>query len=1173
MPALSSRQADVRRAGLIAAIEQAAESIVITDTAGTVQYVNPAFTRMTLYTSQEAVGQNPRMLKSGFQPEGFYQEMWATIASGQVWQGELVNRRKDGTLYTEEMSITPVRAASGEIASYIAIKQDVTGRRAGEEAQRLLAAIVEGSQDAIIAHTPEGIVLTWNRGAETMLGYSPEEVIGQHVSMLVASERIESLAKVIGRALQGHAIPQYEDVCLGKDGRRVDVSVTASPIRDSQGRVTAVSAIIRDTSERKKAEQTTALLASIIESSHDAIMGEDLEGTIVSWNHGAERLFGYKSDEIIGKSAVSLAPPGCRDGVRKSLAIIRTGSTVCPVETVRQSKDGRLVDVSLSLSPIRNAAQQVVGASVIARDIGERKRGEEALRESEERFRIMADGCPAAMWVTGAKGEIQFINRAFLEATGTRPQQVEGDLWRSLIHPDDAAEYFGTLQRALDGHTPFKAEARFRGADGTWRWVESCAEPRFSPSGEFLGTVGLSPDITERKQAEEAVRNSEEKFRQLAENVREVFWMMNAAATEVLYVSPAYERISGRTCEELYRNPMSWLEAIVPEDREHAHLIFERQMQGSLEPAEYHIRTPDGVERWIRDRAFPIRDQAGKVIRVAGIAEDITEQKRYEEELVRARQAADAANQAKSSFLANMSHEIRTPMNGIVGMLQLLSDTDLSSRQQRYAEVAQASGRTLLALIDDILDLSKIEARKVTLESLNFNLRRTIEEVMESLHLQASAKGIAFNWCLAAETPEVLRGDPQRLRQVLVNLVANAVKFTERGKVTLEARLESLEQGKATVRFAIVDTGIGIKPNRVTALFSPFVQADSSTTRKYGGTGLGLAISKQLVEMMGGRIGVESREGQGSTFWFTATFGTTNASGLSTSSSTGLAAGERTAATGPSKGDPAPYRASGPRRETRILVAEDNPTNQLVLLAQLEKLGYRGDAVANGAEAIEALEHGKYDLVLMDCQMPIMDGYEATGRIRTSGRAHVPIVAVTAHAMAGDQDKCIRAGMDDYLAKPVELARLAEILEKWLGRTDDRFLSSVRQHTTRIAPPAANTVSHSNAVFDEEVLLHRVMDDRELATRILKGFLSDCPSQLENLRRRIEEADAPGAGLQAHTLKGGAATVSAIGLQAIALEMEGAGKAGRLDRVSELLPRAIEEFQQLKSTVEHAGWV
>ena len=517
---------------------------------------------------------------------------------------------------------------------------------------------------------------------------------------------------------------------------------------------------------------------------------------------------------------------------------------------------------------------------------------------------------------------------------------------------------------------------------------------------------------------------------------------------------------------------------------------------------------------------------------LTGITEDL---KRTNEALAESRGAALRAAQAKSDFLNHMSHEIRTPMNGVIGMLDLLLTSDLSPEQRRYSEVARSSGRTLLALIDDILDLAKIEAGKITLESLDFDLRRAVEDFSEVWRVLAKKKGIEFSARVTPDTSTLVRGDPNRLRQVLNNLAGNAFKFTERGAVGVSVERVSVNDGKETIRFAVTDTGIGICPDRAAALFSPFVQADVSTTRKYGGTGLGLAISKQLVELMGGKIGIDSREGEGSTFWFIAVFEAALTSKLE-----------------PVSGSQQKPAIAFAGRQARILVAEDNATNRIVALAQLQNLGYKADAVTNGAEAVEAAKGGGYDLILMDCEMPTMDGYEATRRIRESGNPGIPIIALTASAMQADRDRCIGAGMSELLSKPIELERLAGVLAKW-------------------AEPAVP--EQTMAVFDEEALLERLMGDRNLAGKVVRGFVEDFPPQLNNLRKRLAERDGPGARLDSHALKGSSATVSAISLSAVATEMERAAGAGEIDRFGELLPRASEEFERLKSRLTQAGWL
>lgn len=418
----------------------------------------------------------------------------------------------------------------------------------------------------------------------------------------------------------------------------------------------------------------------------------------------------------------------------------------------------------------------------------------------------------------------------------------------------------------------------------------------------------------------------------------------------------------------------------------------------------------------------PVFDAAGMIVGTTGYARDITDNKAAEETLMAFSDymeqknkevsaslvIAEESTRSKSEFLAVVSHEIRTPMNGIIGMTSMLLDSGLTEEQREYAEIVRKSGENLLVLINDLLDFSKIEARKLELEPVNFNLNTTIDDSIDLMRLRVAEKGLKLSRNIAPDVPLMLKGDSGRLQQIIINLIGNAIKFTEIGSITINVELDSSENGYAVVRFMVCDTGIGIPDGRRNAIFSPFTQADSSTTRKFGGTGLGLTICKQLAGLMGGDIGVDSEVGKGSTFWFTASFEI-----LSEDAVTKLK---------PALCYSAEHEVIAPP-DLRILLAEDNAINQKVALSLLGKLGYTADVVFNGLEAVKALERTNYDLVLMDCLMPEMDGFEATARIRSAASAvlnhDVPIIAMTANAMKEDREKCLEVGMNDYLSKPV----------------------------------------------------------------------------------------------------------------------------------------------------------
>ena len=1001
---------EIAKADLVAAIEQTAEAVIITDASANIRYVNPAFTRITGYTSEEVIGKNPRILKSGVHDAAFHQNIWRVLRACKVWRGELVNRRKDGSLYTEEATITPLRDNQGALTGYIAITQDVTQRRAAEEAQKFLASIVDSSEDAIIGRTPDGIIVSWNRGAEALFGYRPDEIIGQNVIVLSAPDAVDKVKGVIERLKRGETIPTFDGPALTKDGRRVDVSASVSPVKDAQGKLVAVAAILRDITERKHSENARAFLAAVVESSEDAIVAVSHDHKILGWNKGAQNIYGYTAEEILGKSNRIFVPPERSKEFEATFDKVLAEGCVIRFESVRMRKDGQKVELALTYSPIKNPRGEVIGVSAIVRDITQSKATKQALREADERYRNLVHNIPDVVWMVDEQQQMTFISPNVEKILGISPDNLYrggAGAWFEYVHPDDLDIAKAGFKKLFTTSELFDVKVRARRADGVWIWLHARSVGTHETGGVKFAS-GLLSDITEQTRAQEALFQSEQRYRLLFErNMAGVFRCeqvgnfldCNDAGAKILGYD-SREDLIGRSSAEVFFNPA-----------DKASVDHKMGEQGSVFNQELALRRKDGSVVWVMANTSLVEGPHGA--EVEGTFVDITARKQAEEQMRISKEAAEAASRAKSQFLANMSHEIRTPMNGVIGMTELALETNLDIEQRDYLNAVKSSAEALLLIINDILDFSKIEARKLELERVPFSVREVVQAATRELSLQAQQKELSLVSYFDPDLPQTEIGDPGRLRQVLTNLIGNAIKFTDHGEITVQTLKLNGAAGGNVLQFSVRDTGIGIPVEKQNAIFEAFVQADSSSTRQYGGTGLGLAIVSQLVALMGGRIWVESDPGQGSTFYFTARFGLADDMSLQ---------------------DPVDSKYPEPRaaaaaqlKKLHILIAEDNPVNSRLTTRLVAKQGHSAVVVSSGRAALKALEEESFDLVLMDVQMPDMDGIEATSAIREQERGtqrHLPIIAMTAHAMSGDRERCLEAGMDAYVTKPVDARKL-----------------------------------------------------------------------------------------------------------------------------------------------------
>jgi PAS domain S-box-containing protein len=904
--------------------------------------------------------------------------------------------------------------------------------------QAYLAAIVESSDDAILSKTTEGIIQSCNAATERIFGYSADELIGQPVRILIPPERQAEEDEILRKIRSGERVSHFETVRVRKDGSRIDVSLTVSPVRNDAGEIIGASKIARDITARKKARQTEAYLASIVDHSSVAIISKDLNGIIQSCNAAGERIFGYRAEELIGMPVRVLIPRERQAEEDAILKRIRSGEHVEHFETVRISKDGRLIDVSLSISPVRDATGRIIGVSKIARDISEQKRIARDLAAQQERYRVTLASIGDGVIAGDVHGRVDYLNETAEALTGWPLAEAAG---RSL------GEVFKIVNEKTREPVPNPSELVMRlgyvvglanhtvliGRDGVERPIADSAAPIRDEAGALVGAVLVFRDVTEQRRAEDAIAEQREWFEVALESIGDAVIATDIQG-RVSFMNPIAEHLTGwrladargRPCVDVFKiiNEISRTTVESPVTRVLADGVIVGLANHTL------LIAADGTERPIDDSGAPIRNRSGRVVGVVLVFRDVSERRRVENErrgvaaererLLEAERAARAeaerASRVKDEFVAMASHELRTPLNAILGWTQVMTqpatDPDML---RRGLDVIARNTRVQAQLISDLLDMSRIVSGKLWLSVERLDLKSIVENAIETVQQAAKDKRIAIRQRLEFSTP--IAGDPSRVQQVVWNLLWNAIKFTpEGGSIFVQ-----LQHRGADAEITVADTGIGIKPEFLSHIFDRFQQGkeNGSLTRRFGGLGLGLAIAKHLVDLHGGSIRADSEgEGKGATFTV-----------LLPSGALTVTAGEKSKSGGAAEPGSIPTDVL---EGVRVLVVEDEADSRDFLRQFLTAYGADVVVAASAAEALAAVPDAKPNVLVSDIGLPEMDGYELLQRMRRTDPSGggIPAIAITAYARAEDRVLAFQSGYRLHFSKPVEPTQLVEAIAR-----------------------------------------------------------------------------------------------------------------------------------------------
>jgi PAS domain S-box-containing protein len=1018
--------------------------------------------------------------------------------------------------------------------------RNITEQKKNEEQMKRLALMASANEDGVLFTNPKGRIIYANEGYLKLTGFEIHEVLGRTPTDVGKNALSDKNAmKTLTEAIIRKKSFDVEIIHSRKDGSWFWSKCKGQPNFNEKGQVIHFFGTVEDITLEKESEIQLNILSSIAAENTNGVVISDKEGKVEWANKSFERITGYSLNELKGRKPGKYLQgkdtnPETVDYLRKQ---IHAGEPfVC--EILNYHKTGRPYWLRIQGQALKDKEGQIVKYFAIEEDITSEKETQQKLKEFDSRVRQVIELIGDNFWEYNFDNqELYFSNPQNLFIGNSFDDGIDNlDKWLDWVHHDDKHILTDTLEkystRKIDHHI---LEYRMVKDDGSIIWIlDRGVVIKKDMEGTPLKIVGTHSDLTQNKNAEEAIRRKEEKYRNIIANIN--LGLLEVDNEEkIQYANQQFCIMSGYDLDEILGKKASEIFAR-EESRELINNKNELRKKNIADAYEVSVKNKTGEHKWWLISGAPNYNDEGELIGSIGIHLDITENKRLELELIEAKNNAEASTRAKETFLANMSHEIRTPMNAIMGMSNQLAKTNLGKDQQFFLQTIQSASDNLLIIINDILDLSKIEAGKLTIENIGFEPLKIVKGVMQVMIYKAEEKGILFtnSFCDRNLSP-VLIGDPYRLNQVLLNLVSNAIKFTEKGHVDITCEILEDNSSSQKIKVKVKDTGIGMDKSFVKQMFDKFSQEYKSGIRNFGGTGLGMSISKELIELMGGEISVESKKGEGTTISFILELLKGDISDLRQKEETKI--------------------SSDFLKGRKIVVADDNEHNRLVASVILQNYGADIIEAVNGEEALFAANNNKADLILMDIQMPVLNGFEATRILREKGDT-IPIIALTANAIKGENIKCIEAGMNDYISKPFKEEVFLNTIASWL-LPDSNLKYNITENP-------ANVSDSTQTLYDLSSLQALSRGNDAFISKMVNLFCEQTPSLIQEMISAYESNDLEKMGALAHKIK---PTFDNLNIHLLKQDIRTIETAGKENKTLPNLRELLEKTERIAANV------